>query len=356
MIQPDKRNLTGRVFSLGKKVQQPVGDVRGAEKALGDAAEELKTEGVLSLRKFADRVLEYARTIGEAYNHQKHEITRLKLGQDIREIEEERAKGNAFREMSLTIRFFRHIYDFALEGGLLPDKMKRYVNMFRNLVIFGTAAAILAVPATGVNIYLLRKIARENQSLLGLSDNVRNQQGMISKLEAGLNGQATQISDIRNTQEVYGRNQKLTDEKIQANYDAIEADITSLRLGAEERERQITEQSKTLADLASTYEKGIARVYTAIGSFESNLTAQVDAQIQLITLGLSQVQTNVYELRGELKLVNSELGKSVGQTRAVLREQDERVLGLERRMSGYEEANKLKLGPKEDKLSDLIQE
>jgi gas vesicle protein len=260
MIQPDKKNLIGKAFPLRKQAQPPVVDVRGAEKALNDAAEELNTAGVHSLKKFADSVLEYARTMGTAYNHQKHEITRLKLGQDIREIEEERAKGSVFREMSLTIKFFRHIYDFALEGGLLPDKMKRYVNMFRNLVIFGTAAAILAVPATGVNLYLLRKIARENQSLLGLSDNVRNQQGMISKLEAGLNRQVAQISDIRTTQEVYGRNQKLTDEKIQANYDAIKTETTSLRLGAEERERQIAEQAKTLADLASTYEKGVAGV------------------------------------------------------------------------------------------------
>jgi len=176
----------GRSNIVQPKTEEPQKNV---SERLEDA---LRSEGNSS-NISREALLGYVRKTDERIDHHDHEIRRLKIKKDIGEIGESSHKG-FYRECTMTIRFFKHLYEFVIGEGLAPEKVQKYVSSAkRGLIVLG----VVALASIGSSIYsytAMRKTLEQNRDLLNLSQTTKDNAARLQDVSNSFSNNYTELS------------------------------------------------------------------------------------------------------------------------------------------------------------------
>ena len=227
--------------------------------------------------------LDYVRVNDERIDHHDHEIRRLKIKKDIGEIGESSHKG-FYRECTMTIRFFKHLYEFVIGEGLAPEKVQKYVSSAkRGLIVLG----VVALASVGSSIYsytAMRKTLEQNRDLLNLVDDTKNNTLKIDSVSNYFN---TALGELE--KDIY----KKTSSDISSSRDKITAAFSGIINNKEERIGILAKNNIQLLDHAD-YLEGIISEQKEQLDFSSSIYGQYlvqdsvnKARIEAIVGGLS---------------------------------------------------------------------
>ena len=232
MVEPDEAI---RSYSDGPPQKKPLVDLQQAlaQEALAKRGLDGALTDVLAGQ---DRRLKRA----------EHEITRLKFGTVIKEMQEEAKQGGVFHEVGMFIRLCKHAYEFAAQEGLVPKVMQKYFGNFKRLIYLFSATA---VATTVVGVGSLVYVANKNSDLMNLSNVVQSDKNEIAQLKKDIaalrGGYEGSLADMNGDQalaftnsyktlrtEIQGlmeSSKKYSDSNLVAAVDGVNKDFTGVR-------------------------------------------------------------------------------------------------------------------------------
>jgi len=161
-------------FKRKKAIIQPVIEEKSVSSRLEDA---IKAKGDSS-NTYRETLLEYIQSSDRRLEHQDHEIRRLKIKKDIDEIGESSHKG-FYRECTMTIRFFKHLYEFVIGEGLAPEKVQKYIGSAKKALYVLAAVAVLSAASSIYSGIAMKRTLEQNRDLLSLEDTTKNNSAAI---------------------------------------------------------------------------------------------------------------------------------------------------------------------------------
>jgi hypothetical protein len=153
---------------------------KAVEETIG-SEREARLEKEKARRRREEASLEFMRDTNDHLKRNDRDILWLKLRKDVGDMNDSAHQGGYFKELGLTIRFFKHAVEFAIQEGLVPAKLKTYFGGFKRATYALAASAVISVGAIGYVVY-------KNHGLLNLETTTRENSSSIGKIRKDLDG------------------------------------------------------------------------------------------------------------------------------------------------------------------------
>jgi hypothetical protein len=249
--------------------------------------------------------LNYVKETDGKIDHHDHEIRRLKIKKDINEIGESSHKG-FYRECTMTIRFFKHLYEFVIGEGLAPEKVQKYVSSAKKgLIVLG----VVALASIGSSIYscnAMRRTLEQNRDLLNLSQTTKDNTSRLQEVSNSFSNNYVELSK---------------------NYTNMFSEIVKLKADLVQKTSEMQKYASNLSESESSNRQ--FQIALISSNFSTNVNNLADAISDLRKQHISNAENIEYNSNqiSNLLMGVCRVSENYGSL-------DSRLLGLEKRDYG----------------------
>ena len=285
-----------------KQVAKPANEEKNI--ISGRLEDALKNEEI-SLHTSQNALLDYIRKTDSKIEHHDHEIRRLKIKKDIGEIGESSHKG-FYRECTMTIRFFKHLYEFVIEEGLAPEKVQKYVSSAkRGLILLG----VVALASIGSSIYscnAMRRTLEQNRDLVSLSQTTKDNTSRLQEVSNSFSNNYVELTK---------------------NYTNMLLEIVKLKADLTQKTSEMQKYALNLSESESSNRQ--VHIASLSSNFSTNINNLADAISDLRKQAISNAESIAYNSNQISNLV-----MGVGKVSESYGSLDSRLLDLEKKDYG----------------------